>query len=133
MPAQIVLAHDVEAFRTPVTKALTAEGYTVACYPDALAASEAMSELNLTGLLITRASFQPGRSNGLSLAMMLKVRKPRLRVIFLAPPEMREHISDVGLFVPTPVAIPDLVQAVRGEIGATSGGAGRITCHCRAQ
>jgi DNA-binding NtrC family response regulator len=118
MPAQIVLVHDEEAFRTNVTTALEAEGYTVACYPDALAAADALSAVNLVELLITRAHFRPGRSNGANLAMMLKVQKPRLRVIFVAAPEAHEHVARLGVFMLAPVAIPDLVQAVRGEIGS---------------
>jgi DNA-binding response OmpR family regulator len=117
MPAQIVLVHDDEAFRKSVAEALEAEGYTVVCYPDALAAADALAALNLVELLITRARFQPGRSNGASLARMMKLQKSSLRVIFVAMPETYEHVADLGTFLPAPVAIPDLVQAVRSEIG----------------
>jgi DNA-binding response OmpR family regulator len=113
MPAQIVLVHDDEAFRISVTKALEAEGYTVAYYPDALAAVDALSALNLVELLITRARFQPGRSNGASLARMLKVQKLGPRVIFVALPETYEHVAGLGLYMEAPVAVPDLVRAVK--------------------
>ena len=118
MPAQIVLVHDDEAFRASVTTALEAEEYTVACYPDALAAADALSKMKLVELLITRTRFQPGRSNGVNLAMMLKVRKPKLRVIFVAAPEMQQHVADLGTFMPAPVAISDLVRVVRDELGS---------------
>jgi CheY-like chemotaxis protein len=118
MAAQILLVHDAEVFRTSATQALEAEGYAVAFYPDALAAVDALSALNLVELLITRVSFQPGRSNGANLALMLKLQKPELRVIFIARPEMHEHVAELGVVIPAPVAIPDLVQAVRSEIGS---------------
>jgi CheY-like chemotaxis protein len=44
MPAEIVVVHD-DAFRTAAAEALEAEGYTVACYPDALAAADALAEV----------------------------------------------------------------------------------------
>jgi DNA-binding NtrC family response regulator len=117
MPAQIVLVHDDDAFRSSVTEALEAEGYTVACYPDALAAAMALSEVKLIELLMTRIRFPPGRSNGASLALMLQVKKPRLRVIFVAAPEMGEHVADLGPFIPTPVIISDLLKIVEDELG----------------
>jgi DNA-binding NtrC family response regulator len=117
MPAQIVLVHDDEAFRASVTEALVSEGYTIACYPDALTAIDALSTVNHIELLITRAHFQPGRSNGASLALMLRMHKPALRVIFTALPETEKHVAHLGTFMPMPVAIPDLMQVVREELG----------------
>jgi DNA-binding response OmpR family regulator len=118
MPSQIVLVHDDETFRVSVTKALEAEGYAVTCYPDALAAADALSAVKLVELLITRARFRPGRSNGASLARMLKVKKLGLRVIFVADVENQEHVAGLGIFMPAPVAISELVKIVRGELGS---------------
>ncbi len=118
MPAQILLVHDDEAFRASVTEALEAEGYTVACYPDALAAADELTTVKRIELLITRAQFQPGRSNGASLALMLRMHKPALRVIFTALPETEEHVAHLGTFMPMPVSIPDLLKVVKAELGS---------------
>jgi CheY-like chemotaxis protein len=131
MPGQVIVVHDVEAFRTSLVKALGAEGYSVACYPDALAASEVLTEISLLELLITKVRFEPRRSNGINLALMLKTRNPRLPVIFVAAPETREHVSDEGLFMPMPVAVPDVVRAVRSEIGSPPAGEGSVRYHCK--
>jgi DNA-binding NtrC family response regulator len=114
MPAEIVLVHDDDAFRTAAAEALKTEGYTVACYPDALAAAEALPTVRKVELLMTRVLFSPGRSNGANLAAMLRAQKPALRVIFVAKPEMEEHVIRLGVIVPFSVAIPELVEAVRG-------------------
>jgi DNA-binding NtrC family response regulator len=117
MPAQIALVHDDDVFRVADTDAPEAERYTVACCPDALAATEALSEVKRIERLITRARLRPGRSNGGSLAMMLRLKKPSLRVIFIASAVSEEHVAYLGAFMLAPVAIPDLVRAVRDELG----------------
>jgi DNA-binding response OmpR family regulator len=116
MPAQIALVHDDAAFRASLKEALEAEGYTVACYPDALAAVSALSDMKRIELLITRASFERGRSNGASLALQLRRRKLGLPVIFVAAADMEEHVAHLGILIPTPVAIPALVRAVSEQL-----------------
>jgi DNA-binding NtrC family response regulator len=85
MPVHIVIAHDDIAFRTFAVRALEAEGYSVASYEAALAAMVAL-EAPLLDVLITRLWFMPGRSNGIALALMAKVRRPSAKVIFTSPP-----------------------------------------------
>jgi DNA-binding response OmpR family regulator len=116
MPAEIVLVHDDDGFRTAATEALEAEGYTVACYPDALAAADALSAVKKVELLITRVLFKEGRSNGANLAAMLRAQKPALRAIFLAAPDMKEHVVRLGIVMPLSVALPELVEAARACI-----------------
>jgi hypothetical protein len=43
---------------------------------------------------------------------------PKLHAIFMAPAKARRHIIDLGFFMPTPVAIADLIIVVRGYLGS---------------
>ena len=116
MPAQIVFVHSDDSFRTAAVAALEGEGYTVAWYPDALAAMEALDAAQRVELLITRVRFPEGKSNGVALTQMVKSRKPSIRVIFTAHPDMQEYVEDLGTILTAPVAIPDLIAAVRKEM-----------------
>lgn len=116
MPSQTVIVHDDAEFRTAAAEALISQGYFVAVYEDAMAAMTAMRTVGLTELLITRLRFAEGRGNGIALALMVKRRNARVRVIFTAPPELREHAGDLGMFLEMPVPIPKLVETVRQEL-----------------
>jgi DNA-binding NtrC family response regulator len=121
MPAEIVFVHSDDSFRITAVAALEGEGYTVASYPDALAAMEALDVSQRVELLITRLRFPEGKSNGVALAAMAKSRKPSMRVIFTALPDMQAYAEGLGTMLTSPVAIPDLLAAVRKEIADRAG------------
>jgi CheY-like chemotaxis protein len=116
MPAQIAVVHDDAAFQAAAVVALRAEGYSVAAYEDALSAMVDLKSVQQLDLLVTRFQFAPGRSNGVALVMMARRQRPHVKVIFTAPPDMEEHASGLGRFLAMPVAIPDLIKAVREEL-----------------
>ena len=116
MPARIVFVHRDDSFQTAAVAALAGEGYSVARYPDALAAMEALDNVQRVEVLITCVRFPEGKSNGVALARMVKSRKPSIRAIFTAHPAMQEYVEDLGTFLTAPVAIPDLIAAVRKAI-----------------
>ena len=117
MPTQVVFVHDDEPFRAAAIGALRGEGYTVTAFCDALEAMIALETLEKMELLVTRAAFPEGRSNGAALALMVKSRKSGARVIFTDDPALEGLVSDLGRFLPMPVIIPDLLDAVRNELG----------------
>lgn len=121
MPAQIVLVHDAEPFRTITARALRDAGYSVAEYQDALAATDAMKRASTIELLITRLNFAPGRSNGAALARMMKMRKPEACVIFVTDAGTYEEVEDIGAFLAPPVTVARLLGAVRQKIGRPPG------------
>jgi DNA-binding NtrC family response regulator len=117
MPAQIALVHDEDPFRDLVARTLRDARYNVAEYPDALAATDVLDNAGGLELLITRVTFAEGRSNGAALARMVRFRRPFVRVIFIARLQMQQYVDELGVFLPVPVAMPDLLAAVRQEIG----------------
>jgi DNA-binding NtrC family response regulator len=112
MPAQIVLVHNVEKFATDASAALKQAGYQVAVFTDPVKALDALENASTVEVLITRVNFPPGKPNGVALALMTRYRRPNVRVVFAARPEMERYTEDIGELVPAPVRISDLVQTV---------------------
>jgi FixJ family two-component response regulator len=74
-------------------------GFAVRCFPDYLGAlDEAESERRLD-LLITGVRLPPGTPHGLSLAAMIRMRRPRLPILFIADDQSLAHVMDEGAIV----------------------------------
>lgn len=93
MPAQLGVVHDEAAFKSAAVQALRGEGYSVASFPDAFAATAALAMASRIELLITRLQFAEGRTNGVALALMTRTRTPGVKLIFTGRPEMREYTA----------------------------------------
>jgi CheY-like chemotaxis protein len=113
MPAHVVLVHNVTKFAAEATSALRNAGYQVAVFTDPVRALDALEAAQTVEVLITRVNFPPGKPNGVSLALMTRHRRPNVRVVFTARPEMARHTQDIGELVPAPISIPELVATVR--------------------
>lgn len=112
MPARVVVVHDEPEFAREAADALRLAGYDVADFTDSMTALEALLGAASIELLVTRVRFGPGKPHGISLAMMTRRRRPQVRVIFTALPEDEETVRGIGVFMPLPVSVPDLVREV---------------------
>jgi DNA-binding NtrC family response regulator len=112
MPACIVVVHDDPQFVETAVAALTSAGHDVRTYTDTMAAMEALDAAQRLEILITRVAFPPGQPHGMAFANMARVKKPRLRVLFVGLPENRGHTEGIGSFLPLPVTTDELVDAV---------------------
>lgn len=112
MPARIVIVHDEPDFADSLTAALKSAGHDVAMFTDPTAGLDALDDARRVELLITRVTFPPGKPNGVSLARMARYKRPSIRVLFAALPEFAEHTEGLGEFMPMPVSVPDVMQAV---------------------
>jgi DNA-binding NtrC family response regulator len=112
MPARIVLVHDDPAFLDPLESALQAKGHDVAAFDDSLLAWDALQAAQHVEILITRILFPPGKPHGVALAQWARCSRPKVRVLFIAQPELEAHTEGLGLFLPTPVSVPKIVEIV---------------------
>jgi DNA-binding NtrC family response regulator len=116
MPAQVVIVHKDQTFRSKAASAVAAEGCSVATYRDALAAMNALEGARLLEVLITSLNFEIGRSNGVSLARMARFRKSSIQTIFLVEPDMQDSppdLQDLGILLFEPISLVTLVETVR--------------------
>ena len=112
MPGQIVLVHNRAAFGNEAASALREAGYAVAAFTDPMRALDALDGGETTELLITRVNYPKGKPNGVALALMARNRCPDMRVLFTARADMQRHAEGIGEFLPTPVAVSELVAVV---------------------
>jgi DNA-binding NtrC family response regulator len=122
MPARIVIVHDEPDFADSLTAALRSAGHDVATFTDPTAGLDALDEARRVEVLITRVAFTPGKPNGVSLARMARYKRPGIRVLFSALPELEKHTERLGEFMPMPVSVPDVMQAVVRLLGSGAEG-----------
>jgi hypothetical protein len=63
-------------------------------------------------VLITRITFGAGQPHGVALARMARVKRPSVKVLFVARPEFLAHTEGIGEFLPMWAATADIVGAV---------------------
>jgi DNA-binding NtrC family response regulator len=112
MPARVVLVHDEPEFLEPLDAALRQAGHDVATFADPMEALDALDAAQSIEVLVTRVQFPVGKPNGLAVARMARVKRPEIRVIFTAQPEFARYAEGVGVFMPRPVSVADVVATV---------------------
>jgi DNA-binding NtrC family response regulator len=112
MTACIFIVHDDSAFSEEARSALESAGHSVTIYDDPMVALDALETAQQIKLLITRANFGSGKLNGIALARMARYKRPGIRVIFTAVPQHESHAWGLGEFLPAPVHVNDIVEAV---------------------
>ena len=113
MPAPLVLVHHDQCFLDAACAALKASGFAVACFSNSLTALNALEAARTINLLITGIDFDPGQPNGVSLARVVRQKRPTMRTMFIGPPEAQPFVEDLGVLLSTPVDVDRLVEAVR--------------------
>ena len=113
MPARIVVVHDDQKFRECVVTALQSAGYDIKALAGSMAAIEALEAATRIELLITRVMFPEGTPHGISLACLARMKKPGVRVLFVARDENREHTEGIGEFLAMPVTGPAIAATVK--------------------
>jgi DNA-binding NtrC family response regulator len=113
VPARIVVVYDDIKFSEELAAQLRAEGHDVAAFPDPLAAWDALEAAKLTEVLVTRVEFPPGRSNGVALASMARLKRPGIRVLLLALPKYAEAAAAEGTLLPLPVSVEEAAETVK--------------------
>lgn len=113
MRAEIVIVHPDSLTASRLAFAFQARGWTVRHYADPLLAMDALEQANLIKLLVTCVAFHDGRSNGISLALMTRSRRPNVKLIFMCAPGDEQHARELGECVALPTDVPAVVE--KGE------------------
>jgi len=104
MPAQIVPVHDA------TVRALMAAGHEVRAFPDPLVALDALASARRMELLITRAKFPAGRSNGAALALVARNKRPGVKVLFVCRPDFWKGVEKLKEVLAAPAMVSELVK-----------------------
>jgi DNA-binding NtrC family response regulator len=112
VPARIVVVHDDQTFSDPLVESLRAIGLDVAAFADSMTAWDAIGSARKVEILVTRVHFGPDKPHGVALAHSVRARCPGVRVLFVAQPQFKDAAEDTGLFLPWPVSVPEVAEAV---------------------
>ena len=112
MPARIVVVHDDPQFIEMSVSALLGAGHDIRAFSSSMATIDVLEAPERLELLVTRVAFPQGQPNGVSLARMARVKRPGVKILFVARPENREHTKGLGEFLAMPVTETELAAAV---------------------
>ena len=118
MPARIVLAHDDPEFVHNTVTALRGVGYDVIAFADSMSALTALEAAQRVEVLITRVLFPEGQPNGVALGRMTRLKRPEVKVLFVARSDTQEHTEGLGEFLPSPDTASEIVETVRKMLAA---------------
>ena len=112
MTKSVVVVHDDPVFIERVVEALRRAGHAVVVFPEPLAALHTLDDPGSdANLLITRAQFPVGKSNGIALARMTRSKRPDMKVLITGKEHLAEFAEGLAEFLPHPVDINELVAA----------------------
>ena len=112
MPAQIVIVHDEPKFADATLAALRGAGYDAIAIMDSMSGIDALEHPKHIELLITRVRFPSGTPNGAALARMARLKRPDIKVLFAAFPEVQVYTEGLGEFLPRPLSTDELLETV---------------------
>lgn len=111
MPARIVIVLDDREVGERSAEALRAAGYDAMTLPGSMAAVDALAGAVRIELLVTCLDHGLGKPNGVSLACMARLKRPGIKVLFVGDEALGHYAARLGLFMASPVEVPELVQA----------------------
>jgi DNA-binding NtrC family response regulator len=115
MPAAVLVVHDEQSTRELAVSALHAAFLEAVGIADPMAALDAIEASPHIRVLVTRVMFGRDKLNGIALARMILVKRPRIKVVFVALAEYAPHAEGLGVFLPMPLN-PDIFVATVGRL-----------------
>ena len=111
MPARILFVEDDQAFHDAASAALRAAGYEVVAARDYLTALAALDGIQEIDILLTDVVMPKG-VNGFALARMARLRRRRLKIIYVTAYDVPIQEAD-GTVLLKPIEPDELVAKVR--------------------
>jgi CheY-like chemotaxis protein len=116
---RILLVDDEEAFAYSAARALQAAGYEVVVAADHRSALPILEDKNPLDLMISDV-VMPERVNGFALARMGRMRRPKLKVVFITAYDLAED-ETMGPILRKPIAPEEVVAQVRRALADREG------------
>jgi FixJ family two-component response regulator len=114
MPGRVVVVHDGPDFAEQTATTLReAAGFDAASFSDPMAALDALENGHSVELLVTCVEYQPGKPNGIALALMARTKRPGIRVLLTGPLDLAPYAEGIGQFIEAPVSVEIVAAAVR--------------------
>lgn len=130
MVAQIVVVLRDAAALDALATAIAANGHAVQAFTDPMAALAAIEQPESADILITGLRFSSAKPNGLALAMMGRMKRHSLELIFICDPADAHYVADVGRCLP-PSVDPAAVSVLVNELASQFSYDSTTLCHER--
>ena len=111
-PPELSLSMTSRNLRRLTLAALRGAGYDAIAIMDSMSGIDALEHAKHIELLITRVRFPSGTPNGAALARMARLKRPGIKVLFAAFPEVQVYTEGLGEFLPRPLSIDELLETV---------------------
>ena len=118
MPAAVLVVHDEPDIRDLAVVALRAAFLDAVGFEDPIKALDAIEANSRARVLVTRASFGSGKMNGVALALMVRMKLPGTKVVFIAREENAPYTEGLGVLLPRPLN-PDILVATVSRLLVT--------------
>ncbi|MEJ0015694.1 MAG: hypothetical protein WDN25_03860 [Acetobacteraceae bacterium] len=112
MPARTVIVLDDRACAEAAASALQVIGIEAAYIHDPMAALDALDGAQRIEVLATSIDHGRGKPNGIALALMARMKRPGIKVVFVGQADMAHHTTGLGAFLVSPVPATEVVDAV---------------------
>lgn len=116
MPAKVVIVLTEPGVAQEVANLLPLGASDVLVLSNSMAALNALERAATIEVLVTCANFGPGQPNGASLALMARARRPYIIVLFIGEPAHEQLVSDMGVFLASPITASEIAEAIEGVL-----------------
>jgi DNA-binding NtrC family response regulator len=120
MPAPVLVVHQDAEICSQMLGALRAAQCEAAGFHSSMTALNAIENGSRARVLVTQVDFGAGTLNGDALARMLRLKRPKIKVVYVDHAENQRHITVGGPFLPYPIDLNALTKTVRHLL--TAGG-----------
>jgi DNA-binding NtrC family response regulator len=112
MPAPVLVVHDDPNTRDLALSTLRAAGHEVVAFADPIVALIAIEADSRVRVLVTSMTFPAGKPNGVSLGRMVRVKRPGIKVVYIAALEDHPFTEAAGEALALALDPQALVDAV---------------------
>ncbi len=120
MPAPVLVVHQQAEICSQMLGALRAAGCEAAGFHNPMTALNAIESGSRARVLVTQVDFGAGTLNGDALARMLRLKRPKITMVYVDRAENQRYITVGGPFLPHPVDLNVLAETVRRLLASSA-------------
>jgi DNA-binding NtrC family response regulator len=113
VPIHVLVVHNDADYAERIRAALADDQCEVRVFGDPMTALDLLDTQDPVDVLVTRIQFGDRKPHGVSLAQVSRRKRPAIKVVFVARPELEEHTLGLGVFVPASSPVSKVSQAIR--------------------
>jgi DNA-binding response OmpR family regulator len=118
MPATVVVVLNELEIAKRVARSLGAAGRDAIAVDDPHVALEVLENASQIELLVTNVDHGDGKPNGVSLALMARRKRPKIKAIFVGSAHDAHWVGGIGALMAPPVNVEEMVATITAMLEA---------------